>query len=98
MYSLNPETMRELQPPDAEAVLKRDGSNIASIIRALPEDARRSIEEYLAAVVPGIEHVKRVRLGPSETLQFLQREANETWRFYASNMSDGTLRALANLV
>ncbi len=39
-------------------------------------------------------------LGPRETLQFWQRVkgSEHPWKFYASSMSDGTLRALGALV
>ncbi len=58
------------------------------------------IKAYLANIVPGISEVERVSLGPRETLQFRQRVtgAEHPWKFFAANMSDGTLRALGILV
>jgi predicted ATPase len=102
-YNLNPEEIRDLQPPDPGELLKRDGSNIASVLSNLsaraPERKKR-IEEYLARVVPGIAGVDAKPVGPKETLEFRQdvRGAAHPWRFLASNMSDGTLRALGVLV
>jgi predicted ATPase len=102
-YNLNPLQMKELQPPDAGELLHRDGTNIASVIARLgtgkPEIKER-IKAYLEKIVPGISDVERVSLGPRETLEFRQTVsgARNPWRFYAANMSDGTLRALGTLV
>lgn len=102
-YNLNPESMKEIQGPDAGELLHSDGANIASVVSRLsvqePERLER-IREYLATIVPGIEDVNRVSLGPKETLMFQQTVdgARNPWRFYASSMSDGTLRTLGALV
>ena len=102
-YNLNPEAIRELQSPDPGDLLKRDGSNIASVLANLdtrsPEIKQR-IEEYLGKVVAGVVGVDERSIGPKETLEFRQevRGARYPWRFFASNMSDGTLRALGVLV
>lgn len=101
-YNLNPEAMKELQSPDAGEMLHRDGANIASVIARLADDKPHIIErvnEYLAQIVPDISAFGRVALGPKETLQFRQKVkgAKHPWKFYAANMSDGTLRALGTL-
>jgi predicted ATPase len=102
-YNLDPEAMREPQAPDAGELLHHDGSNIASVVARLsahPSSALTRISEYLGKIVPAVESVERASLGPRETLQFLQKVkgAKYPWRFYASSMSDGTLRALGALV
>ena len=101
-YNLNPDEIRDLQPPDPGELLKRDGSNIASVLANLSRSStlKERIEEYLARVVPGITGVDARRVGPKETLEFLQdiRGSKAQQKFLASNMSDGTLRALAVLV
>ncbi len=101
-YNLNPERIRELQSPDALGILSREGGNITSIYENLSQKsatARQTIEEYLASVVPGITGVDVRSLGPKQTLEFRQRVAGEdSWRFLAANMSDGTLRAFGVLV
>lgn len=102
-YNLNPEEVRDLQPPDPGELLKRDGSNIASVLSNLSArspELKKRIEEYLAKVVPGIAGVDSRPVGPKETLEFRQdiRGAKYPWRFFASNMSDGTLRAFGVLV
>jgi len=102
-YSLNPDRIRDLQPPDTGQLLARDGSNIASVLAQLslhsPEIKRR-VEEYLGKVVPGVKGVDVKEVGPKETLEFRQLVAGsqDPWRFLAANMSDGTLRALGVLV
>jgi predicted ATPase len=102
-YSLNPARIRDLQSPDAGDLLARDGANIASVLGQLAshdEETKRRIEAYLAKVVPGVHGVDVKIVGPKETLEFRQQVAgsNDPWRFLASNMSDGTLRALGILV
>jgi predicted ATPase len=102
-YNLNPDRIRDLQPPDAGEVLLRDGSNLASVLGQLVQNnpkAKERIEEYLSAVVPGITNVDIKQVGRKETLEFRQLVgANEhPWRFIAANMSDGTVRALGVLV
>lgn len=102
-YNLNPGAIRDLQPPDPGVLLKRDGSNLASVLSNLaacsPEHKKR-IEAYLGKVVPGVVGVDRRSIGPRETLEFRQEVggARHPRRFLAANMSDGTLRALGVLV
>ena len=102
-YNLNPDAIRDLQLPDPGILLKRDGSNLASVLfnlAAHSRDHKERIEAYLGKVVPGIVSVNRRQLGPRETLAFRQevRGAKHPWHFSAANMSDGTLRALGVLV
>ena len=102
-YNLNPEAIRDPQPPDPGDLLKPDGSNAASMLSSLAKRSpasKRRIEEYLGVVVPGLVKVNRWRVGPRETLEFRQevRGSQDSWRFLASNMSDGTLRAFGVLL
>lgn len=102
-YNLNPGAIRDLQPPDPGDLLARDGRNIASVLANLTNrspELKKRIEEYLAKVVPGIAGVDPKAVGPKETLEFRQdvRGSKHPWRFYASSMSDGTLRAFGVLV
>ncbi|NJP34112.1 AAA family ATPase [Micromonospora sp. HSS6-12] len=102
VYNLNPDAMRHLQKPEAGDLLRRDGSNIASVIERLRRDypdAKAKIEEYLSRVVEGVVGVERRGLGSWETIEFRQRVAGDVapWTFQASSMSDGTLRALGVL-
>ena len=99
-YNLNPDKIRDLQAPDPGDLLIRDGSNLASVLVQLSPSAKGRIEEYLAAVVPGVHGVEVKEVGPKETLEFRQdvAGARHPWRFLANNMSDGTLRVLGILV
>ena len=102
-YNLNPEAIRDLQPPDPGDLLERDGSNAASVLSNLATrspDFKQRIEKYLGVVVPGLVGVNRSRIGPREILEFRQqvRGSQHPWRFPASNMSDGTLRAFGVLL
>ncbi|MFO0983423.1 MAG: AAA family ATPase [Planctomycetota bacterium] len=102
-YSLSPERMRDLQPPDAGDLLARDGSNIASMLDQVSKgspEVKRRIERYLERLAPGVHGVQVRVIGPRETIEFHQqlRGAKEPWRFLAANMSDGTLRGLGILV
>ena len=102
-YNLNPEAIRDLQSPDPGLLLRRDGSNIASVLSNLAKRSpsyKERIEDYLRQVVPGVVRVDRKSVGHKETLEFRQeiQGAQYPWRFYASGMSDGTLRAVGVLV
>lgn len=98
-YNINPSIMREPQPNDPGEVLARDGANISAVIRRLTEahDPKlERIQEYLRAVVAGIESVSHKAVGQRETLEFRQQvqKTGHPWRFDATAMSDGTLRSL----
>jgi len=103
LYHLNPERIREPQPPDSGKLLAPDGSNLTAVFKLLarnhPDRAERLLE-YLRAVVPNVESVRPRAEGRKETLEFLeQATSNEkSRRFPASSMSDGTLRALGVLI
>jgi len=98
-YNLNPDVIREPQAPDPGEVLKRDGSNIASVLGSLSDGNKKRIVELLSKVVPGITDITSKLLGKRETLEFRQRVGTniDPWRFMSENMSDGTLRALGVL-
>ena len=99
-YNLNPEAIRDLQPPDPGDLLSRDGSNLASVLSNLDGARREAVQDYLGAITPGITGVEPHTMGTRLTLGFRQevRGAKHPWRFLANSMSDGTLRALGVLV
>jgi predicted ATPase len=102
-YDFNAEAIKRPQNPDVGGWLRPDGSNLASVVARLSKEqpkALHRITEYLSAIVPGIVSVERVTLGPVETLRFTQRGRDSvgSHEFFASSMSDGTLRALGALV
>ena len=101
-YNLNPDEIRDPQPPDPGEILKRDGSNLASVLSVLEREAKELHERVvslLSKVVPGIEGVDVKHVGKKETIEFRQLIGTnkDPWRFMADNMSDGTLRALGVL-
>lgn len=103
-YNIRPETIRAHQEPDQGELLKRDGSNLASVVRRMKKmDGGKTlnrVQEFLSQVVPGITGVDYKEVGHLETLEFRQQiqGRKDPWRFPAINMSDGTLRALSILV
>jgi predicted ATPase len=102
-YNLNPKVIRDLQDPDDGMLLSKFGENLASVVARLERvhpDRRARIEAYLRQVAPNVHGFEFKELGPKHTLQFRQEVEGQRdpWRFWAANMSDGTLRALAVLV
>lgn len=100
VYNLDPRAIAAMQRPDPGEILRRDGSNAASVLQRLPSEARREIRDNLARIVPGVSDVEPRLLGSQETIEFRQlvRRQQHPWRFLASSMSDGTLRAFAVLL
>lgn len=102
-YNIYPEDFRLPQQHDNGEYLLRTGKNIASVIRNMESTDDRQFErvkEYLRLIVEPLEGIAYKSLGPAETVEFLQRVAGQShpWRFFAAQMSDGTLRSLAILV
>ena len=102
VYNINPDSMRQLQTPDAGELLRRDGSNIASVLERLRREhpgIKKRIEDYLQQIVQGVSRVNRVGLGSYETIEVDQQVAGAQapWSFQATSVSDGTLRALGVL-
>lgn len=102
-YDFSSEAMRKSQAPDTGELLRRDGSNVASVIARLGNEQPQILEritQYMGAIIPGLEKIERVALGPIETLKFRQMagEPLAPQEFFLWNMSDGTLRALGSLV
>jgi predicted ATPase len=96
-FNLAPVRMRKPIKVDSGRLLAEDGSNIGAVIARLEESApeqKKRIEEYLAAMLPGLKSLSRLLIGSWETVKFKQ----DAWEFDATNMSDGTLRALGVLV
>jgi predicted ATPase len=99
-YNLNPREIAEMQKPDAGELLAREGWNSASVFEKLSDSTKATISDYLGRIVSGIAGVDAKVLGSQETLEFRQvvKGQKHPWRFLASSMSDGTLRAFGILL
>jgi predicted ATPase len=100
VYNLNPKVVAMMQPPDPGELLRRDGSNAASVLQQIDVESRARISHYLSRIVAGVASVEAKTLGTQETVEFRQnvRGQEHPWRFLASSMSDGTLRAFGILL
>lgn len=102
-YNINPAVIREPQKHEPGDRLERHGVNLTSVVRRLerehPERWSRVLD-YMKRLIPDLDSVGFQDLGPRETLEFRIRDAagKRSFRYYAANMSDGTLRALGVLV
>jgi predicted ATPase len=100
IYNLNPKEIQAMQKPDPGELLRRDGSNIASVLQNLDDSHRNRVNEHLSRIVKGLASAQTKTLASQETIEFRQavKGQKHPWTFLASSMSDGTLRALGILV
>lgn len=100
VYNLNPRAIAAMQQPDPGEILRRDGSNSASVLQQFTTEARESVSKNLMRIVPGISGAEVKTLGAQETIEFRQlvKGQQHPWRFLASAMSDGTLRGFGILL
>ena len=100
IYNLNPREIGAMQKPDPGEILRRDGSNAASVLQKLPLHSRDLVNSFLSRIVKGVSESVSKTLGSQETIEFRQavKGQKHSWRFLASSMSDGTLRAFGILL
>lgn len=100
VYNLNPNVIASMQNPDSSELLRRDGGNAASVFHQLPDNIRIMINKNLSRIVPGITEAEAKTFGSQETIEFRQAVKGQThsWKFLASAMSDGILRAFGILL
>ena len=102
VYKFDPVSIRDLQAPDSGDRLERSGTNVASVLDRLKTRSPSSgvrIDQYLAAIVPGVMGVEPISVGPRLTVEFREQTPGEApRRFLANSMSDGTLHVLGMLV
>ena len=101
VYRLDPGVIRGLHEAEA-GPLREDGRNLASVVDKIKRQSpttKERIDLYLQAVVPELVAVDRLTMGPKQTLAFrkMVREGTQHRRFFASDMSDGTLRVVGML-
>jgi predicted ATPase len=102
-YEFDLNEIREIQPITFASSLARNGHNLASVLALLGENAphvKRRIEEYLELILPGSGGIDVKDVNDYQYIRFLQKVAGtgEEISFHASDMSDGTLRALCIVV
>ena len=103
VYRLSPRAIRRVGSRDPGDRLMRDGSNAASVLKAMEDrepETKGYVLEYLTRIVPGLVSVRRKPVGNRQTLEFLQdsEDPEQPWRFWADRMSDGTLRTVGVLL
>jgi len=100
VYNLNPRAIAAMQMPDPGDILRRDGSNAASVLQQFSPEVHAQVRDSLARIVPGVSDARAKTLGSQETIEFRQlvKGQQHPWTFLASAMSDGTIRAFAVLL
>jgi predicted ATPase len=100
-YAPNPARMRRPTPPGSAKVLSRDASNAADLVsrfeQAHPETLAR-INGYLASFTPEFVRVTATETGNYRWLSFVPALHPQEWVMTSTDVSDGTLRALAILL
>lgn len=98
LYRIDPLALRDPQNPDEGRRLLTNGANVASVLKHLGRHSQEelpNIRDLLAAIVPGMVDVSPIAYGKKLSLEFTQQWSESgAVKFDASNMSDGTLRAL----
>ena len=102
-YHIDPRRLGGFHAPAGERTLAGDGSNAAGVLATLKSRNPATLErltEYLGAVVPEIAEVDSIVFGNRRALVFHCRVngAAGKVRYFADNMSDGTLHALGVLL
>ena len=102
-YNLSADVIRNPPPARPSKLLIRDGRNVVTALsfldRRYPE-IKKMIEEYFACINPGFDQINQITVGHHTVLEFLQRfeDQDQSQRFYAAEMSDGSLLLLGLLV
>jgi len=101
VYSIEPGKLRDMQEPDSGTSLKRDGSNVTSVLQEIQrhsEDDFHRIWETLESIVPNTKRVQVKKHGNRLSLVFTQQWGEKKrLLFEGFSMSDGTLRAIGLL-
>lgn len=87
--------MRRPQKASDIAVLQENGANIATVVRKLREQGNLGgTVETMRKIIPGLRDIRTATAGGFEVLEFEQAQAGGSASFSASDMSEGSLRAL----
>jgi predicted ATPase len=100
IYNLNPKEIAAMQKPDPGNILRHDGSNIASVFQQFTPKIKQLVKENLLRIAPNTSDIDVQTLGQLEAMKFKQKVKGQShpWQFFATAMSDGTLRAFGILV
>jgi predicted ATPase len=100
IYNLNPKEIAAMQKPDPGNILRHDGSNIASVFQQFTPKIQQLVKDNLSRIVPSISDIDVQPFGQLEAMKFKQKIKGQSnpWQFFATAMSDGTLRAFGILV
>lgn len=102
-YNPHPDTIRRPQRSAPSSLLEKDGRNLASVISGLQQvdpKALHRAKQYVAEIIPEVNDFSILELGSFETIRFLHHSSatGNPLELDAGNMSDGTLRALSNII
>ena len=102
-YHIDPRRIGGFHVPAGDLMLARDGSNAAGVLANMKSRTPARLErltEYLGAIVPEIADVDSTVIGNRRALEFHYRVsgAARPVRYFADNMSDGTLHVLGVLL
>jgi predicted ATPase len=97
-YNLDATALRQPQPEAEGAVLGRHGEHLPDVLGELAADhpaVKQRFDEYLAAVVPGVESLDRQFASTYVAVEMRQRTGQDgvAVTFGPDAMSDGTIRA-----
>jgi len=98
-YTLSPAHMAEAREIGERTPLARDGSNLGDVLKSIESSTDHDwIRRRLGAITDGIVDVGAEALLGKRMLRFVQRCAGAEIKLDASQVSQGTLRALGILV
>lgn len=98
---LDPEAMLMPRKAGSAETLDSDGSNLTNVWGTIAENEpllADRLTSYAAAIAPSIRSISRLHIDTYDVLMFRQDFGGREVAMRASNISDGTLRALAILV
>ena len=102
-YNPDPANMCSFRAKDTGDFLSYRGDNIATVIAYLHEHdevSQERVRDYMSLILPGFRDVDSKDVGPGRLLRIWQQsmEGCRSEPFWATQISEGTLRALAILV
>lgn len=97
LYQVSPLVARRPSAPSREATVGRNGENLASVLRRFPKRRYAELMLLLRQAVPTMESVEADYIETKELGLFF-RERGFGRRWFADDVSDGTIQAVALFV